>query len=102
MNTVAMGNRASGWRSWFRRRRAHRTSKTERALIAAHGKTLAMLATTLQSGGYLDAPRFAEMLALFGAIVGEDDDLQGAILAIWADVVDESMDAIINVDRKAI
>lgn len=102
MNTDEIDKWASGWRSGFRRLRPHRTSKTERALIAAHGKTLAMLATTLQASGQLDARRFAEMLALFGAIVGEDDDLQGAILAIWADVVDESMDAIINVDRKAI
>jgi hypothetical protein len=90
MNTDENGERASGWRRWFRRPRG--ISATERSLIAAHGKTLAMLATTLQSGGHLDARRFAEMLALFGTVVSEEDKLQGAILALWAGAMEESLD----------
>lgn len=94
MNTDEIDTRASGWRSWFRRVRPRRISATERSLIAAHGKALAMLATTLQSGGHIDARRFAEMLALFGTVVSEEDKLQGAILAHWAGAMEESMDAV--------
>lgn len=92
MNTVEMDTRASGWRSWFRRPRPRGISTTEQALIAAHGKPLAMLATTLQSDGHIDARRFAGMLALFGAVVSEEDKLQGAILALWAGEMKESLD----------
>ena len=94
MNTEEFDERAGGRRSWFRLARPRGISTTERALIAAHGKTLAMLPTTLQSGGHIDARRFAEMLALFGAVVSEEDKLQGAILALRAGAMEESMDAV--------
>ena len=34
------------------------------------------------------------MLALFGTVVSEEDKLQGAILALWAGAMEESMDAV--------
>ncbi len=92
MNTVEIDQKESRWRHWFQRILGRGLSPGERAVIAAHGKTLAMLATTLQSGGHLDARRFAEMLALFGAVVSEEDKLQGAILALWAGAIEESLD----------
>jgi hypothetical protein len=49
------------------------------------------LATTLHSGGYIDARRFGEMLALFGTVVSEEDKLQGAILALWSGTMEESL-----------
>jgi len=89
MNT-AIDDTTGGWR-WFRRKRDHRISVAERAHIAAQGKALAMLVTTMHTNGHLDAKRFADMLALFGTVVSEDDRLQGAILASWADALEESL-----------
>lgn len=91
MNTE-VGNARPRVRNWLAHIRAKRISPTERAVIAAQGKALAMLATTLQSRGHLDARRLAEMLALFGTVVGEEDRLQGAILASWSDAMNESLD----------
>lgn len=94
MNTDDFNQGFGICRNWLRRFRPHRISETDRALIAAHGKALAMLATTLQSGGYLDARRFSEMLALFGTVVSEEDRLQGAILALWAGAMEESFELV--------
>jgi hypothetical protein len=100
MNTVKTERRSDIWRSWYRRIRISRVSTAERALIAAHGRALAVLATTLQGSGHLDARRFAEMLSVFGVVVSEDDDLQGAILAMWADTMSQSVDAITGVGER--
>lgn len=96
MNTDIIDTRVSGWRSWFRRPRPRRITTTEQALIAAHGKALAIMATALQAGGHLDAKRFAEMLALFGVVASETDDLQGSIIAMWAAAMEESVAAIVG------
>ncbi len=90
MNTAEIKDQLSGLRYWLHRVRSPRLSATERAVIAAHGKALAMLATMLQS--HLDARRFGEMLALFGTVVREEDKLQGANLALWAGTMEESLD----------
>lgn len=93
MNTVRANDKESGWRNWFRGPRNDRASAGEQALIAAQGKAMAALATALQSSGHLDARRFSAMLALFSAVVAEEDKLQGSILAIWADILEQSLDA---------
>ncbi|MCF8707861.1 hypothetical protein [Rhizorhapis sp. SPR117] len=94
MNTVTSDTKECGWWGWLCRPRGRRITTTERAVIAAHGKALAVLTTALQGGGHLDAGRFAEMLALFGVVVSEDDGLQGAILAKWAETIEESVAAV--------
>lgn len=93
MNTEAIDDGWGSWRGWFWRLRGRRISTTERALIAAQGKALAVLTTVLHAGGHVDAKRLAKTLALFSTVVSEDDELQGAILAIWADTMEESVDA---------
>lgn len=93
MNTVSSNKGTSGWRSWFPRLRVHRISRTQRALIGAQGKALTVLATALQSGGHLETRRLSEMLGLFGAVVSEEDRLQGAILTMWADMMEEGVEA---------
>ncbi|MEK4035390.1 hypothetical protein WOA01_21445 [Methylocystis sp. IM2] len=74
------------WRDWLamlgRRRSRPRLSKVERALIGANGKALTMLVTALQARGHLDVREFADLLGIFSAVVGEDDDLEGMILAV--------------------
>jgi hypothetical protein len=62
----------------------------DRALIAAHGKALTMLATALQARGVLDVEDFAGTLGVFSAVVAEDNQLEGDILAVWAGVMKES------------
>jgi len=50
-------------------------SLTERALVSAVGKALAILSAALQSGPAFQRNRFADMLALFSTIAREDDAL---------------------------
>src|SRR3546814_4836284 len=63
----------------------------DRALIAAHGKALTMLATTLQARGVLDVEDFAGTLGVFSVVVGEDNRLEGDILAVWAGIMKDSL-----------
>lgn len=99
MTTVADGQRRPGrgildrlglrlglrWRSYPPPR------QMDRALIAAHGKALAMLATTLQARGVLDVEDFAGTLAVFSVVVAEDSELEGDILAVWAGILKDSL-----------
>mgnify|MGYP001170056560 CR=1 FL=1 len=70
--------------------RTPRLSPVERALVCANGKALAMLATALQARGHLEVKEFADLLGVFSVVVGEEDDLEGAILAIWAGIMEDS------------
>lgn len=70
----------------------------DRALIAAQGKALAMLATMLQARGVLDVEDFAGTLGVFSVVVAEDNQLEGDILAIWAGIMKESLWAQANVN----
>jgi hypothetical protein len=83
------------WRDWLatlgRRRSRPRLSKVERAMVSANGKALTLLATTLQARGHLDVREFAELLGIFSVVVGEDDDLEGMILAVWTGLLKESV-----------
>ena len=61
------------------------------ALIGANGKALTMLATAMQARGHLDVREFSELLGIFSVVVGEDDDLEGMILAVWAGLLKDSV-----------
>lgn len=60
----------------------------DRALIAAHGKVLALLAALLDRAGVVDASEFGAMLSAFSDL--DDDPDQQAILAAWADAIDDT------------
>ncbi|ODT43325.1 MAG: hypothetical protein ABS59_23875 [Methylobacterium sp. SCN 67-24] len=65
----------------------------DRALIAAQGKALTMLATMLQVRGVLEVEEFAGTLGVFSVVVAEDNLLEGDILAVWAGILKESVQA---------
>lgn len=94
MDTAVERGAGAPWRDWFtilrHRRSRPRLSKVERALVGANGKALAMLVTALQARGHLDAREFADLLGIFSVVIGEDDDLEGMILAVWAGVLKDS------------
>lgn len=94
MNTTETDRETRGWRRLFTPIRFARLSTTERAIIDAQGKLLAVLVAALQSGIPFDAKHFADMLVLLGTVTSEDDRLQGEILAIWGDTVRESLECI--------
>lgn len=63
----------------------------DRALIAAQGKALTMLATMLQARGVMEVEEFAETLGIFAVVVAEASPLEGDILAVWAGTLKESL-----------
>lgn len=95
MDTAVKDGARTPWRDRLamlgRRRSRPRMSKVERALIGANGKALTMLATALQARDHLDVREFSELLGIFSVVVGEDDDLEGMILAVWADLLKDSV-----------
>ncbi|MEP7457600.1 hypothetical protein [Phyllobacterium sp. SB3] len=95
MDTVVKDGARAPWRDWLamlgRRRSRPRLSKMERALIGANGKAPTMLVTALQARGHLDAREFSELFGIFSVVVGEDDDLEGMILAVWAGLLKDSV-----------
>ncbi|MBL7660950.1 hypothetical protein INQ28_32175, partial [Escherichia coli] len=44
-----------------------------------------------QARGHLDVREFSELLGIFSVVVGEDDDLEGMILAVWAGLLKDSV-----------
>ncbi len=56
----------------------------DRALIVAHGKLVALLASVLQAAGVATADEFARLLGVFAATVAETESEEGEILAVWA------------------
>lgn len=95
MDTEVKDGARTPWRDWLamlgRGRSRPGLSKVERALIGANGKALTMLATALQARGHLDVREFSELLGIFSVVVGEDDDLEGMILAVWAGLLKDSV-----------
>lgn len=94
MNRTA--KRPASLRDWIavlgrRRRSRPKLSVVERALVGANGKALTMLVTALQARGHLEVEEFSNLLGIFSVVVGEDDDLEGAILAIWAGILKDSL-----------
>ncbi|MBU2031508.1 MAG: hypothetical protein KKG69_01535 [Alphaproteobacteria bacterium] len=63
----------------------------DRALIAAQGKALTMLATMLQARGLMEVEEFADTLGVFAVVVAEDNVLEGDILAVWSGILKESL-----------
>ena len=59
----------------------------DRALVCAHGKMVAMIASVLQASGVTTTDEFARLLKVFADTVGEADEEQAEILALWADTV---------------
>ena len=57
----------------------------DRALVCAHGKMVAMVASVLQASGVTTTDEFARLLKVFAEAVGEADEEQAEILALWAD-----------------
>lgn len=63
----------------------------DRALIAAQGKALTMLATMLQARGVMEVEEFADTLGVFAAVVAEENPLEGDILGVWAGTLKDSL-----------
>lgn len=61
-----------------------------RALVAAQGKALALLAIMLNRNGALDAAEFGKLLGTF-AVLSEDDATECQILAHWSDIVSQTV-----------
>ena len=59
----------------------------DRALVCAHGKMVAMVASVLQASGVTTTHEFARLLQVFADTVGEDDAEQAEILALWSETV---------------
>lgn len=94
MTPAVAGDSVAPWRKWLAvlgRSRRSRWTRVERALIGANGKALTMLVTALQARSLLDVKEFADVLGVFSVVVGEDDDLEGIILAVWAGIMKDSL-----------
>ncbi len=59
----------------------------DRALVCAHGKMVAMVASVLQASGVTTTEEFARLLKVFADTVGESDEEQAEILALWSETV---------------
>jgi hypothetical protein len=59
----------------------------DRALVTAHGKFVAVVASVLQAAGVTTTEEFAGLLRVFAQTVGEDDPQEAEILTLWADTV---------------
>lgn len=100
MGTVISDRRNPPWADWalgLRRwlgassARSTRFSKADRAIIAAQGKALTLLATTLHARGVIEMQDFAGTLGVFSVVVAEDDQAEGDILAVWAAIMKDSL-----------
>lgn len=94
MNRTA--KKPASLRDWIAARGRTRQSRpklsaVERALIGANGKALTLLASALQARGHLEVEEFSNLLGIFSVLAAEDDDLEGAILAIWAGILKDSL-----------
>ena len=59
----------------------------DRALVCAHGKMVALVASVLQAAGVTTTDEFARLLQVFADTVGETDAEQAEILALWSQTV---------------
>jgi hypothetical protein len=59
----------------------------DRALICAHGKMVALVASVLHASGVTTTDEFARLLQVFADTVGEADAEQAEILALWSETV---------------
>jgi len=59
----------------------------DRALVCAHGKMVAVVASVLHASGVTTTDEFARLLQVFADTVGETDVEQAEILALWSETV---------------
>ena len=59
----------------------------DRALVCAHGKMVALVASVLQASGVTTTDEFARLLQVVADTVGETDAEQAEILALWSATV---------------
>lgn len=61
--------------------------ETQKALVLAQGKALAILATMLERDRPFRAEEYGQYLGTFAAVTGDLDHKEALILANWSDVV---------------
>lgn len=59
----------------------------DRALVAAHGKMVALVASVLHAAGVTTTDEFARLLQVFAQTVAEADPEEAEILSLWSDTV---------------
>ena len=59
----------------------------DRALVSAHGKMVALVASVLHAKGVTTTDEFARLLKVFADTVGETDAEEAEILALWSKTV---------------
>ncbi len=59
----------------------------DRALVCAHGKMVALVASVLQASAVTTTEEFARLLQVFADTVGETDAEQAEILTLWSQTV---------------
>ncbi|MGA0608338.1 hypothetical protein ACO2Q0_20285 [Phenylobacterium sp. VNQ135] len=59
----------------------------DHALVAAHGKMVALVASVLHAAGITTTDEFARLLKVFADTVGEADAQEAEILTLWSETV---------------
>lgn len=59
----------------------------DRALVAAHGKMVALVASVLHAAGVTTTDEFGRLLMVFAETVGETDVEEAEILALWSETI---------------
>lgn len=59
----------------------------DKALVSAHGKMVALLASVLHASGVTTTDEFARLLKVFADTVGETDAQEAEILTLWSETV---------------
>ena len=59
----------------------------DRALVSAHGKMVAVVASVLHAAGVTSTDEFARLLKVFADTVAETDEQEAEILALWSETV---------------
>lgn len=59
----------------------------DRALVSAHGKMVALMASILHAKGITTTDEVAKLLKVFSETVGETDPEEAEILALWSQTV---------------
>lgn len=59
----------------------------DRALISAHGKMVALVASVLNAKGVTTTEEFARLLKVFADTVAETDTEEAEILTLWSETV---------------
>jgi hypothetical protein len=60
----------------------------DRALVSAHGKLVALVASVLHAAGVATTDEFSSLIRVLAEVVAEQDMEEAAILRLWADTVE--------------